>query len=292
MPKNSLFLLAILIFFLVFPFSAQALTLREKSLLLQRIEILKHEIQLLRSLILNLQKNQPITSPSYLVVDFSDNSFLLQKNINQQYSVASITKLMNAIIALEHIEKTETITLTKEMLEPLGHSPSLYLGLEVSAENLLKASLIQSTNDASEALAYFLGKEKFLNLMNEKAKELEMKNTVFYDTHGLSHLNRSTPSDLAKLLSYIYKKHPQILEITKNNDFWLPDSSGWLLKFQNVNNFYLLPEFIGGKTGYLPEAKQALASVFNVKEKPVAVILLYSDSRQADVFTVLKELRK
>jgi len=97
---------------------------------------------------------------------------------------------------------------------------------------------------------------------------------------------------LVKLLSYIQKNHPDILEMTKENDFWLPDITGNLLKFQNVNNFYPLPEFIGGKTGYLPEAKQTLASIFNVNGKQIAIILLYSGNRQADAFSIIKQIRK
>ena len=124
------------------------------------------------------------------------------------------------------------------MLKPQGYSPSLYLGLSVSAENLLKAILIQSTNDAAEALSYFIGKEEFLALMNQKAKELNMINTVFYDPHGLNPANRSTAQDLIKLLTYIYKNHPEILDISRNNNFWLPDSTGKLLKFRNLNAFY------------------------------------------------------
>jgi len=118
-----------------------------------------------------------------------------------------------------------------------------------------------------------------------------MANTVFFDAHGLSPANRSTATDLAKLLTYIYKNHPEILSITKDNNFWLPDPTGRLLKFQNVNNFYHLPEFIGGKTGYLPEAKQTLASLFNVNKEPVAIILLYSSNRQSDTFTIINQLK-
>jgi len=65
-----------------------------------------------------------------------------------------------------------------------------------------------------------------------------------------------------------------------------------LLKFQNVNNFYPLQEFVGGKTGYLPQVRQTLASVFQINEKPIAIILLYSNNRQADIFTILKQLKK
>jgi len=286
-----LFLLLLFVFLPFIPNTVKASGQAEIAKLIQQIEILKREVFLLQTLLLSLQSQQEITAQSYLAVNFSDNSVVLEKNPNQPYSIASITKIMNAVIALENIDTDQTITLTEKMLEPLGQSPSLFLGLSVSAENLLKASLIQSTNDASEALAYFVGKEKFVDLMNLKAKEINMTNTVFYDVHGLNPANRSTAADLSKLLMYIYNNHPEILSIARDNNFWLPDSTGRLLKFQNVNNFYPLSAFIGGKTGYLPEAKQTLASIFNVNGDRVAIILLYSNNRQTDAFTILKQLR-
>jgi len=59
-----------------------------------------------------------------------------------------------------------------------------------------------------------------------------------------------------------------------------------------VNNFYPLAEFIGGKTGYLPQAKQTLASIFDVNGKQIAIVLLYSSNRQADVFSIIKQIKK
>ena len=281
-----------MIFSFVIPSSAQALTQEKRRLLLQQIEILQHEINVLQSLLLNSRSQQQITAGSYLVVNLSDNSIILSKNPNQSYPIASVTKLMNAVITKENIEENKEITLTEKMLKPYGKSPSLFAGLVVSVKNLLKASLIQSVNDASEALACSIGEDKFLGLMNQKAKELKMDNTVFFDAHGLSPSNRSTASDLAKLINYIYQNHFEILQTTKDNNFWLPDSLGWPLKFQNVNNFYPVGEFIGGKTGYLPEAKQTIASVFKINQKPTAIIILYSNNRQADVFNIINQLKK
>lgn len=293
--KGKIFLLLSLILFFVFlpsvPKTAEASNGALNEQLLRQIEILKREIALLQVLFSNSQLQQEITAPSYLVVNLSGNSVVLEKNSSQPYPPASITKLMTAIIVLENIDLNQTIILTREMLRPYGYSPALFAGAEISAENLLRASLIQSTNDATEALAYFLKKETFLSLMNQKAKELGMADTVFYDVHGLNPANRSTAENLARLLLYIYKNHPEILEITRNNNFWLPDSTARLLKFQNVNNFYPLSNFIGGKTGYLIEAKQTLASIFEIDKDPVAIILLFSDNRQADVFTILRKLR-
>ena len=286
------FLLFLILIFAFSPLNSKAAEQTTIAKLIQQIEIIKFEIAVFQSLISNFQLNQGITAKSYLAVDLSNNSILLEKNSNQTYIPASITKLMTAVIALENTNENQTITLTEKMLEPAGQSPCLFLGLNINAKNLLKASLTQSANDASEALSYFIGKEKFIELMNQKAKELNMSNTVFYDVHGLNPANKTTASDLLKLLSYIQKNHPEILSTTKENDFWLPDASGTLLKFQNVNNFYPLPEFIGGKTGYLPEAKQTLASIFNVNGKQIAIVLLYSNNRQADAFSIIKQIKK
>jgi len=289
-------ILLILFVLLFLPLTARAADTEKEQLarqILQRIEIIQQEIQLIRSLMANFnraEQEDKITSPAYLAVDLSNNSVLLQNNPDTPYPIASITKLMSAVIAAEEIELNRKIVLTERMLEPYGHSPSLYLGLSVSAENLLKASLIQSTNDAAEALSYFLGKEHFVALMNKKAAELGMTSTVFYDAHGLSPANRSSARDLTKLLSYVYKEHRELLTISRDNNFWLPDKTGRELKFRNLNNFYPFASFLGGKTGYLPQAKQTFASIFEVEEKTIAVVLLYSENRQADVFAILKKL--
>jgi D-alanyl-D-alanine endopeptidase (penicillin-binding protein 7) len=257
----------------------------------QQIHILLAQITELKGRIADLTLPPRTYSDAYTVVDLSSGSVLACKNPNQAYPIASITKLMNAVVALENTDINQNITLTEEMLRPEGHSPSLFLNLNISLKNLLKAALIQSTNDAAESISYAIGNPQFIALMNQKAKQLGMNDTVYYDVHGLNPDNHSTPSDLAKLVSYIYTHHPEILAITKETNFQLPDPDGRLLTFQNLNNFSKRPDFIGGKTGYLPEAKQSLASVFNVSGKPVAIVLLHSTSRQKDTLRILDWLK-
>ncbi len=289
--KHKIFFILFNILLLVFLFSGvkmvEASVQTERDRLIQQIQILQKEIQRVKALISKFKLEKEITAESYLAVNLSDNSVVFKKNIDQLYPIASITKLMGAVVAFENIDTNQTITLTEKMLEPLGYSPSLFLGLNVSAKNLLRAGLIQSTNDAVESLTYFLEEGEFLALMNQKAKELDMVNTFFYDSHGLNPSNRSTAPDIARLLTYIYENHPEILSITKDNNFWLPDPTGRLLKFKNVNNFYQIPEFIGGKSGYLPKAKQTMASLFNLNEEPIAIILLYSKNRRTDILKIL-----
>lgn len=286
-------ILTITILFICFfvPNGTLAQTQPNNLLLLQQIEILKREIEVFKSIIANFNLRQTPTAGAFSVVRLSDDKVLLEKNPNQTYTIASITKLMTAVVASENITNGQTITLTEEMLKPLGSSPVLFSGLNINKEDLLRAALIQSSNDAAEALASFQSKATFLTSMNQKAKELGMENTIFFDANGLNPANHSTTSDLAKLVSYVYKQHPELLQITKSNDFWLPDATGHRFKFQNVNNFYPLSEFIGGKTGYLVEAKQTIASVFAINGEPTAIVLLHSDNRQADVFAILNQLK-
>ncbi len=255
------------------------------------IESLKYEISLFKMLLGNLAAKNQINSPAYIAVDLTSGKTLLSKNPDQIRSIASITKMMNAVVARENIDLDKKITLTDEMLSYWGGSPVLFEGARVNARDLLKAALIQSTNDAAEALAHSAGEKEFVALMNQKAKELEMANTIFYDACGMNPKNKSTPADLAKMVDYVYKNHPEILQITKSNNLWLPDKSGTWMKFQNVNNFYPLAAFVGGKTGYLVESKQTIASVFEVNKKPIAIVVLYSKNRQSDIFRILEKLQ-
>ncbi len=289
--KKFLLLIIFLSFLSTSDISACSCQLTKKELLLQQIEILKQEIFVYQSLISNLNRNNDISAPSYLIFDIKNEKIINKKNSSSKYPVASITKLMTAVIATENIEKNDNIEITSEMLKPYGHSPAIFLGANITAENLLKATMIQSTNDAAESLSFFTGKENFINLMNKKAEDLEMNDTVFYDVHGLNPKNKSTAKDILKLLLYINREHPEILEISRENNFWLPGSDGKMLKFRNVNNFYPLSYFVGGKTGYLPEAKQTFAGIFSVDNTYIATIIFYSDNRQADIFTALKKVK-
>lgn len=283
--------LTILAFFGYCPGIIQAFDWPAGAALVQRIQALKQEIYNAKMLVASAKSKKPNTAQAYLAMDLTNGAALMEKNPDKAYPIASTAKLMTAVIASENIDSRETIALTKDMLSPEGGSPAIFAGLNISAENLLQASLIQSTNDAAESLSYFVGREKFLALMNKKAKEIGMTHTFFADVHGLDKQSRSTAHDMAKLLAYIRKNNPEILETTKNNNFWLPDAQGNLLRFMNLNNFYSLPEFAGGKSGYSPAARQTFAGIFNINNKPIAIVLLRSTDFQSDTFKIINQLK-
>ena len=254
----------------------------------QQIDILNYQIRDLRSLEESSQNKGEVSAGAYIAIDAKTKKVILEKNTDRQYPIASVAKLMNAVITLENINTKINIKLTQSMLKPEGQSPSIFLNSKISVENLLKASLIQSVNDASQALSYAVGIGRFVKLMNKKAKALGMENTIYSDAHGLSENNISTAQDLAKLAVHVYQRQPQILSMTKNDDFWLPDAKGKFLKFKNLNHFYALTNFMGGKTGYTVESKETMVSIFNINGKQVIVVVLHSEDSQTDTLKLVE----
>ena len=261
---------------------------------LTQIQALIERVKYLRWRVEGIELEKQITADSFFVAKLSSEEpfILLRKNDQKRYPLASITKLMTAVVAIENIDPNQKIVLTPPMLYSYGWSPSIYQGAQVSSLDLIKASLIQSTNDAADSLTYFLDKGTFLGLMNVKAHEIGMKNSFFFDPHGLSPRNQSSTNDIVRLLQYINKEHPQILEITKEENFQLPNPEGRLLTFRNLNLFHEISGFIGGKTGYLPEAKQTYTTLFEIEDSTYAVAILMSDSRKGDLEKIYNWLIK
>ena len=105
--------------------------------------------------------------------------------------------------------------------------------------------------------------------MNQKAEELNMNATNFDEPTGLSFLNQSTVNDLTKLVNYIYRRHPRILEINREKEIIISDlNSGLKKKYINANQFAGQPDFIGGKSGYIEVSENNLISLFEKQGKP------------------------
>ncbi len=262
---------------------------------LNYIKELIEEKRYLKWRVSGLDLKKDIDAESFTVVNLTkDNYVLLKRDSNKKNPIASITKLLSSVIASEYLNREEIITLTQPMLRSHGYSPSLFPGAQVRVEDLMKASLIQSTNDASESLTYFMDSGMFVRLMNIKAHQIGMKRSSFFDAHGLSPENVSTPNEIVKLLEYIKKKHPEILDITREKDFQLPNIYGMPLTFRNLNILDNVPvnNFIGGKTGYLPEAKQTYTSLFKINDDIFAVVILRSENRRSDAEKIYKWLEK
>ena len=235
-----------------------------------------------------------LSAKSFIVADLNNNYVLLEKNRSELLPVASITKIMTALVAGEYINLEADISVPEEAVIRTSN-PRLKAGETVSAYNLLFPLLMESSNEAAETFANHLGREWFVSLMNRKAKAIGMGETVFSDPSGIGEENLSTVSDLFNFAKYLYNNRSFVLKISSGN---LKDSVYGKPSFNDLENYNLFekdPSFFGGKIGKTIAAKETFLGVWKLdlsgEERPIAIILLGSDSVYYDAEKVLNWLK-
>lgn len=244
----------------------------------------------------------PLSAAAYLVTDLETNETVVDKNADKVLPVASITKLMTALVAQDLLKPDQIITISQSAYNTYGNTGGLRVGEKLSVRDLFYPLLLSSSNDTAEALAEEVGREKFLAEMNARAKKIGLKNTFFADPSGLSPANTSTASDLAKLADYLYHYRPEILAITREKNH-KAGKHVW----NNVNNISLMSNYVGGKNGYTEEANRTLVSIFQVpiektsaassttqekKSRLLALVLLQSNDRKGDTRGLINYLTR
>ncbi len=230
-----------------------------------------------------------------IVVDMETNDILYAKNVYDRLPIASLTKLMTALVITDELPPEKIIEINDEAYTYNGNK-SVTVGLrsgdKMDIYNLLHASLIRSGNDASVALAVASAGsiEAFAEKMNERVTALGLNDTHFTNPVGFDHPdNYSTAFDLSLIAKQAFRR-PLVREIMTKEIFTLKDASGKERgTFSNTNhllNSYL--EVLGGKTGTTPEAGQCLFFVVKNEEgHEILIILLGSPNRyqEAKVIT-------
>ncbi|MGH9649427.1 MAG: serine hydrolase, partial [Terriglobales bacterium] len=204
-----------------------------------------------------------LKSTSVLVLDQSGQRVLYGKNIEWVVPIASITKLMTALVVLDSgLPLDEPITISKEDRDGLkGTRSRLSAGMTVSRDDLLRLALMASENRAAAALAraYPGGTSAFVAAMNQKAVELGMWHSRFVDGTGLSNGNVSNAQDLSRLVGAAHR-HPLIREYTTDTRYTVRLANGRKMEFSNSNRLVRNPGWEIGlsKTGYISEAGRCL----------------------------------
>lgn len=215
-------------------------------------------------------------SKSSILIDQTTNRVMFEKDPDAKRPLASLSKMMTFLIALEAIEnkevnKNDIITIDKDMAKVKGSSYHLKVGEKVPLYELMKGLMIVSGNDASIAIAKHISKDvnTFVQRMNDKAKELGMTNTTFVNPNGLPIYdlqnpkalpkeNISTARDIAKLGKYMFDNYEkEVIAITDMQTYSYPERG-----FQKNNTNALLgiiPAVDGIKTGYTGNAGYCLA---------------------------------
>ena len=228
-----------------------------------------------------------IKSSVAVVYDQISGKILFKKNTSEISSIASITKLMTAMVILDSgIPLLEPLKITKRDIDRYKLSKSkLKVGSTLMRAEMLKLALMASENRAASALSRTFpgGKKAFVEAMNMKAEKLRMRNTHFVDATGLRPGNVSTAADLVKLVSAAHR-YPMIRKYTTAGSFKVDPDPGRRqrdvasLRYVNTNRLVKSPRWEIGlsKTGYIREAGRCLVMQAKIKDRPVIIILLDS----------------
>ncbi len=213
--------------------------------------------------------------------DLDSNVDMYRFNTGERWALASLTKLMTAVIAIENVGLDKVATVSEKTMAVDGTAGNLQLGEQYAVGELLKAMLAVSSNRAAAAIADAYGASQFVDQMQMKASSLGMTQTTYVEPTGLSFLNQGTVGDLERLVAYIYRNHPEIFDITRQKTVTIHEetkNSGSALL--NINAFaQTRDDFFGGKTGFTDLAGGNLITIFNHEGRKLLFIVLGTDDR-------------
>ena len=251
----------------------------------KNISILLAVVILLLSLPMSVGavSDSDLTAPSAILVDSESFNILYEKNSHKQRSVASITKVMTVLLIMEDIEKgkislTDTVTASAHAASMGGSDIWLEEGEQMSLDDMLKATLVASANDAAVALAEYTegSEEAFVKRMNSRAKELGMKDTVFKNCNGLDEEGHISSAYDVALMSAELIKHTKVFDYTSIWLDFLRDG-----KTQIVNTNKLLKSYngiTGLKTGTTDDAGSCISATAKRDGLSLIAVVLGSDS--------------
>ena len=233
-------------------------------------------------------RDPKIAASYYLAADLKSNFVLAEKNRNEVVPIASLTKLMTALVATEYfnVERKIAIRINQSISTSI---PRLKSGQKYTVLDLLHLLLQESSNEAAVVLAesYSGGSQSFIRLMNEKAKSIGMKDTFFVDAAGSNKGNVSSAEDLFILAKYLYNNRKFVLSISKGQHDNLAYADPVFSDINNLNIFAKEQNFVGGKAGLTTLAEGTALAIFEVQvrgaKRPIVLIILGSDRYQEEM---------
>lgn len=227
-----------------------------------------------------------ISAQSAIVIEASSGETLWSKNCDKPMPMASTTKIMTALVALERCDIQKTVKVSPSAIGVEGSSIYLYAGEELTMENLLYAMLLESANDAAAAIAIEVGGsiEGFAKLMNKKAAELGLKSTSFENPHGLDGENHYTTAKELALITREAMKNESFRKIVSTYKTTIPlnkDEGTRVL----INHNKLLKSYdgaIGVKTGFTKKSGRCLVSAAEIDGVEYICVTLNAPSDWSD----------
>ncbi len=242
-------------------------------------------------------KVSAISARNIIAMDMDTKRVLYEKNANDPELIASISKIMTCIVALELADIESSVTPTNTILKSFGSGIYIEVGETIKLKDLLYGLMLRSGNDAALAIAEYVGGnvDNFVKLMNEKAQNLGMKNTKFINPHGLEDSkgqgNLSTAYDMALLSSYAMQNETYKTIVSTKN--YIAKSSTKTYSWTNKNKMLNLYEYAtGGKTGFTEKARRTLVSTASKDNKNITIVTLNDPDDWNDHKTLYETLFK
>lgn len=235
-----------------------------------------------------LIQHAALRSEIAFVQDLESSTVLYQKNSDAVRPIASITKLMTALVVAESgLPMDEMLEIIDEDVDRVKHSSSrLRVGSKLNRADMMHLALMSSENRAAHALgrSYPGGLPAFVRAMNDKARALGMRNTRFVEPTGLSSNNVASPRDLVKLLTAT-SQHDRIQQYTTNDQYSVQPVRGRQLVFNNTNRLVKNAnwDIQVSKTGFINEAGECLVMLTKIEDREVAIVLLNSTGRYSRI---------
>ncbi len=245
-------------------------------------------------------KTVPFQGKSYIVMEASNQIVIEGSNEEYIQSVASISKIMTCIIAIENMKLDTIITVDDTINKAWGSGIYIHIGDKISLRDLLYGLMLRSGNDAAVMIAKAVAKDipKFVDMMNDKAKELELHSTTFSNPTGLDEEdngNQSTVYDMAKLMAYCHQ-NPIFNEIVGTKEYTREDGNGtWHNKNKLLTNYKYC---IGGKTGFTKKAKRTLITMARKDDLDLIIVTFncgndfeFHQNKYEECYELLKETK-
>ena len=235
----------------------------------------------------NTADSLELKSSVALVVDQDTNEVLFSKNSQAVLPIASLTKLMTAVVVTEaHLPLNETLTVSEEDIDTeKGSRSRLKVGTQLTREEMLHLALMSSENRAAHVLGRYYpgGIDAFVVAMNRKARELGMKDTHYVEPTGLSSHNQSSARDLVTLVNAAHQ-HQIIRELSTSPEYQV-EVGNRPLQFRNTNGLVRSPSWDIGlqKTGYITEAGRCLVMQARMAGRKLIMVFLDSAGKYSRI---------
>lgn len=232
-------------------------------------------------------ENLQISAKAALLIETKNGQVLYAKNARQRLPIASLVKVMTALIALEHKSMEDQFVVSQQAADMEPDKMLLITGEKLTLKELLYGLFLISANDAAEVIAEGTtgDRSEFVKLMNDKAKQLGMVDSYFANPTGLdedSNNSFSTAYDMAILTRFLIRHYPQVVDISKTEHIYLPiteDHQDYDM-YTGINLITTYPGVVGFKTGFTPEAGLTLITLARKDGHEIIGVLLGSNNRR------------